>query len=117
MSQPSAFPTEIPLTTRQLVEPLLDEASVYRLIGEQVEQMVGDADFAEMYAGGGTAGGEWGGAGVNNGVSVFGEIARSGSGTDGGDAAGLEICIATRGDLERATLLGFMQLSEAIAQA
>ena len=50
MSQPSAFPTEIPETTRQLVEPLLDEASVYRLIGEQVEQMVGDADFAGMYA-------------------------------------------------------------------
>ena len=50
MSQPSAFPTEIPETTRQLVEALLDEASVYRLIGEQVEQMVGDADFAGMYA-------------------------------------------------------------------
>jgi transposase len=50
MSLKTRFPTEIPEATRALVEPLLAEESVYRLIGQEVEQMVGDEEFETMYA-------------------------------------------------------------------
>jgi transposase len=50
MSHKTRFPAEIPAATRALVEPLLAEDSVYRLIGQEVEQMVGDAEFEDMYA-------------------------------------------------------------------
>jgi transposase len=50
MSHKTRFPAEIPEATRVLVEPLLAEDSVYRLIGQDVEQMVGDAEFEDMYA-------------------------------------------------------------------
>ncbi len=50
MSLKTRFPTEIPEATRALVEPLLAEDSVYRLIGQEVEHMVGDEEFEAMYA-------------------------------------------------------------------
>jgi transposase len=50
MSLKTRFPAEIPEATRALVEPLLAEDSVYRLIGEEVEHMVGDEEFEAMYA-------------------------------------------------------------------
>ncbi len=50
MSLKTRFPTEIPEATRALVEPLLAEDSVYRLIGQEVEQMVKDGEFEAMYA-------------------------------------------------------------------
>src|ERR1051326_6925434 len=50
MSYTTPFPAEIPETTRILVEPLLAEDSVYRLIGQEVEAMVGDPSFEDMYA-------------------------------------------------------------------
>lgn len=50
MSLKTRFPAEIPEATRVLVEPLLAEDSVYRLIAEEVEQMVGDEAFEDMYA-------------------------------------------------------------------
>ena len=36
--------------TRPLVEPLLPEDSVYRLVGNEIEQIINDEDFADMYA-------------------------------------------------------------------
>jgi transposase len=50
MSLKTHFPEEIPEETRRLVEPLLSEDSVYRLIGQEAEQMVGDEEFEDMYA-------------------------------------------------------------------
>jgi transposase len=50
MSLKTRFPAEIPEATRVLVEPLLAEDSVYRLIAQEVEQMVGDEAFEDMYA-------------------------------------------------------------------
>lgn len=44
------FPAEIPEETRTLVEPLLAEESVYRLIGQEVDQMVVDGEFEDLYA-------------------------------------------------------------------
>src|ERR1700690_1939398 len=50
MSHKTRFPTDIPEATRALVEPLLAEESVYRLIGQEVAPMVGDEDFEALYA-------------------------------------------------------------------
>ena len=50
MSLKILFPTEIPEETRVYVEGLLAEESVYRLIGREVEQMLGDEAFEDMYA-------------------------------------------------------------------
>src|SRR5712692_4211393 len=50
MSLKTRFPAEIPQATCALVEGLLAEDSVYRLIGQEVEQMVVDEEFEEMYA-------------------------------------------------------------------
>jgi hypothetical protein len=50
MSLKTRFAAEIPEATRALVEPLLADDSVYRLIGQEVEQMVGDEEFEAMYA-------------------------------------------------------------------
>ena len=50
MSMKTHFPSEIPEETRQIVEPLLEEDSVYRLIGQEAEQIVGDEAFEAMYA-------------------------------------------------------------------
>ena len=50
MSHQTRFPTDIPQETRAYVEALLAEDSVYRLIGQEVEHMVGDGEFDDMYA-------------------------------------------------------------------
>ncbi len=49
MSLKTEFPKAIPEETRQVVEPLLSEDNVYRLIGQEIEQMLDEAVLAEMY--------------------------------------------------------------------
>jgi transposase len=44
------FAAEIPEETRRLVEPLLAADSVYRLVGNEIDQVISDEDFLEMYA-------------------------------------------------------------------
>lgn len=50
MSMQTAFAAEIPEETRRLVEPLLPEESIYWLVGNEIEQIVSDEDFVDMYA-------------------------------------------------------------------
>ena len=50
MSMQTPFPTEVPKERHRLVEPLLSATSVYRLIGDQVDQIINDEDFIDMYA-------------------------------------------------------------------
>ncbi len=50
MSMQTPFPTQIPEETHRLVEPLLGATSVYRLIGDQIDQIISDEDFIDMYA-------------------------------------------------------------------
>jgi transposase len=50
MSMKTRFPAEIPEETRRLVEPLLAEASVYRLVGKEIDQILNDEDFKDRYA-------------------------------------------------------------------
>jgi hypothetical protein len=50
MSYKIRFPKEIPQETRACVEALLSEESVYRLIGQEAEQMLGENEFEDMYA-------------------------------------------------------------------
>lgn len=49
MSLKDQFPSEIPEDTRQLVERLVSEDSVYRLLGQKADEILSDADFVEMY--------------------------------------------------------------------
>ncbi len=50
MSLKDPFPSEIPTETARIVEPLLDEDSVYYLVGYSVSDYVRDEQFAELYA-------------------------------------------------------------------
>jgi len=50
MSMQTPFAAEIPKETRRLVEPLLAADSVYRLVGNEIDQIVSDEDFLDMYA-------------------------------------------------------------------
>jgi transposase len=50
MSMQTPFAAEIPEETRRLVEPLLAADSVYRLVGNEIDQIVSDEDFLDMYA-------------------------------------------------------------------
>jgi transposase len=50
MSLKIAFPSQIPAETARFVEPLLAEDSVYRFVGQQIDQMISDEDFADLYA-------------------------------------------------------------------
>ena len=50
MSMQTPFAAEIPEETRRLVEPLLPADSVYRLVGSEIDQIISDEDFADMYA-------------------------------------------------------------------
>ncbi len=50
MSVQTPFAAEVPEETRRLVEPLLAADSVYRLVGNQIEQIISDEDFLDMYA-------------------------------------------------------------------
>ena len=50
MSMQTPFAVEIPEETRRLVEPLLAADSVYRLVGKEIDQVISDEDFLDMYA-------------------------------------------------------------------
>jgi transposase len=50
MSLKTPFPVEVPEATRELVEPLLPEGSVYRLVGQQANRFLSDEHLAVMYA-------------------------------------------------------------------
>jgi transposase len=49
MSLKTEFPKAIPDETRRVVEPLLCEDNIYRLVGQEIEQMLDEAVLAEMY--------------------------------------------------------------------
>ena len=49
MSLKAEFPKTIPEETRRVVELLLGENNVYRLIGQEIEQMLDEAVLAERY--------------------------------------------------------------------
>ncbi len=49
MSLQDSFPSEIPEITRQMVEEVLPTDSVCRLLGNQAEQLINEADLAKMY--------------------------------------------------------------------
>ena len=50
MSMQTPFAVEIPEEAHRLVEPLLAADSVYRLVGNEIDQIMGDEDFLDMYA-------------------------------------------------------------------
>lgn len=50
MSMQTPFAAVIPEETRRLVEPLLPAGSVYRLVGNEIDQIISDEDFLDMYA-------------------------------------------------------------------
>lgn len=50
MSLVQSFPKEIPLTTRELVEPILSADSVCRLLGEKGGEILGEGSLAGMYS-------------------------------------------------------------------
>ncbi len=45
MSMQTPFTAEIPEETRRLVEPPLAADSVYRLVGNEIDQVISDEDF------------------------------------------------------------------------
>jgi len=50
MSLKDPFPEEVPGETARLVEPLLADDSVYRLVAECVDEFLSDEQFIELYA-------------------------------------------------------------------
>jgi transposase len=50
MSLKATFPSTIPPETAQLVEPLLPADSVYRVVGECIDDFLSDTDFKDWYA-------------------------------------------------------------------
>lgn len=50
MSLKERFPTQVPVETARFVEPLLSEGSIYRFIGQEIDQVFSDDDFTAMYA-------------------------------------------------------------------
>ena len=50
MSMQTPFAAQIPEETRRLVEPPLAADSVYRLVGNEIDQIIGDEDFVDMHA-------------------------------------------------------------------
>ena len=50
MSMQTPFAARIPEETRRLVGPLLPADSVYRLVGNEVDRIISDGDFLDMYA-------------------------------------------------------------------
>ncbi len=49
MSLQESFPTSIPETTRQMVEPILPLDSVCRLLGNQAVELIDEKELAKMY--------------------------------------------------------------------
>lgn len=56
MSVPKPFPREIPEETRRIVESWLNEKSLFAFLGQHVDEIIKDADFAELYASSGRPG-------------------------------------------------------------
>jgi transposase len=50
MSLKERFPGQVPVESARFVEPLLREGSIYRFIGQEIDQVFSDDDFAAMYA-------------------------------------------------------------------
>ena len=50
MSMQTPFAIDIPEETRRLVEPMLAADSVHRLVGSEIDQVIGDEDFVDMVA-------------------------------------------------------------------
>ena len=50
MSLQTSFATEIPAETRRLVDPLSPQYSVYRLAGNEIDQIISDEEFVDLYA-------------------------------------------------------------------
>jgi len=50
MSEPEPFPKEIPEQTREIVESWLDKKSLFAFLGQHVDEIIKDEDFAELYA-------------------------------------------------------------------
>jgi transposase len=50
MSLQTPFAAEIPAETRRLVAPLLPADNVYRLVGNEIDQIISDEDFSDLYA-------------------------------------------------------------------
>lgn len=50
MSEPKPFPKEIPEQTRQIVETWLDEKGLFGFLGQHVDAIISDEDFADLYA-------------------------------------------------------------------
>ena len=50
MSMQTPFATEIPEETQRLVRPLLPPESVHRLVGDEIDEILRDEDFVDMYA-------------------------------------------------------------------
>ena len=50
MSMQTPFAVQIPEETRRLVGPLLPADSVYRLVGNEIDKIISDGDFLDMYA-------------------------------------------------------------------
>ena len=49
MSLKQSFPSEIPTTTREVVEALLPADSVCRLLGDKAEEIFDESALARMY--------------------------------------------------------------------
>jgi transposase len=45
----TSFPQEIPAETRRVVDPLLKTGNLYRLVGQEAEQLVDEASLAQLY--------------------------------------------------------------------
>ncbi len=50
MSLRRSFAGEISEETRRVVEPLLPPEGGYRLVGNEIDQIISDDDFVDMYA-------------------------------------------------------------------
>ena len=50
MSLQTPFAAKIPEKTLRLVESLLAADSAYRLVGSQIDQIISDEEFLDMYA-------------------------------------------------------------------
>ena len=50
MSMQTPFAAEIPAKTRRVVDPLLPQDSVYRLVGNEIDQILKDEEFLDLYA-------------------------------------------------------------------
>jgi transposase len=50
MSLKTPIPSRIPAQTAGFVEPLLAKDSIYRFVGQEIDQIIGGEEFADVYA-------------------------------------------------------------------